>query len=182
MVFKDSDLLQKELKLLQETVADLAVATFSAEAGRYSATLAGSFTRTPLDFTRRGFRTTITTPFFWARILDEGRGEVRPIRAKRLFWFANPLRDDPRLQGTYYKTELEARSRRLTSADLKKGRQDGTLRSAKVVPAFPGYKFSEAARASVRKDVNNLIPAGIRASVLRSLQNLDGNFKLQVTF
>lgn len=182
MVFKDSELVKKELQLLQETVADLAVATFSAEAGRYSATLAGSFTRTPLDFTRRGFRTTITTPFFWARILDEGHGVIRPRRAKTLFWFANPLRDDPRLQGSYYKTELEASSRRLTRADLKKGRENGTLRSAKVVPAFEGYDFADAARASVRKEVLRLIPANVRASVLRSLQKLDGNFQLQVTF
>lgn len=59
-------------------------------------------------------------PYFWAVYLHQGRTDpIRPVRARVLVWFANPLRDDPRLDGGYPRTQ--GQQVRLTASQYREG-------------------------------------------------------------
>ena len=99
------------------------------------------------------------SPYFWSGFLDLGRGPVYPSRSSVLVWFANPLRDDPRLRSGYPRSK--SAQRRLTAAESKRGLRINKLHEksgkdpfmivSRGVDGFVGKGFTEAARPSVER-------------------------------
>ena len=71
-------------------------------------------------FTEATDRLVIRTPYYWAKFLDQGRGPVSPVRAKKLIFFVN-IEDDPRVGGgsDYPRTHRDIR--RLTAEEFALG-------------------------------------------------------------
>ena len=174
--------IRRLIRGIKDDLADLLTATLAAESAPYSATVANSWERTPVDVTAKGFRVTVQSPFFWANILDKGRPSVSPLTAPTLIWFKNPLRDDPRLQGGYYRTLEEAQSRKLTAAEVQAGRDAGTIVFARVSGAVAPANFVPRARRLFRGEAIDILKGNVRASLLRQTRELSGEFRFQVTF
>ena len=132
----------------------------------------------------------IISPYFWAGILDEGRGPVRPKDATILVWFAKPaLKNDPRLRGGYPKTR--AQQRRLTEADYKIGLLRNELARLRGLPPVMIVRKVSAGPAEgkhftddAEQDLAFYIPKIIRQTVLEwwkeCREQLGGSYTLRV--
>lgn len=121
------------------------------ESAQYSFTISTTLRISEKPYeVKGGYRMRISSPYFWAGILDQGRGPVH-ARERMLIWFRDP-EDDPRLIDGYPKTVAEARGRRLTQAEYEFGLMMNRIAYANkdqpfmlVRPSsagFPGFQFT----------------------------------------
>jgi hypothetical protein len=136
-----------------------------ADATRSSSKTLASTYRIRRKYTRDESTVTLSSPYFWAAILDEGRGVVTPKRTSFLIWFRNPLRDDPRLRGGWVK--FKSKARRMTGSEFQYWSRQNRLAKKAGAPEpmivarragpFAGRKFSKLADERINLEVDRLI-------------------------
>lgn len=92
-------------------------------------------------------RVTMHSPYFWSRILDEGRApQLSPKQATYFAYYRDPLQDDPRLSGQYFRTYEEAASAELSLSkdEFRSAIESGSLRLSKYLPGIVPYRFVDA--------------------------------------
>jgi len=76
----------------------------------------------------------LIVPHYWAVYYHDGRGPVSPVNARKLVFFEEPLRNDPRLQGAY---DVRADDiRRLSRDEYEEGLERNAERRAAGLPPF----------------------------------------------
>ena len=126
-------------------------------------------------------RTAISSPFFWSRILDQGRGTVFAPEGKALVWFTDPLLDDPRLQGDWFRSEAQARASRLnvSGEQFKQWVADGTIIVAQSAAPVPASMFLEEGtrrtrgQTGMKKAITNELKAVVRDTIRKEIKSLD---------
>lgn len=156
--------------------------SFVAEVGPHSTTLAETMLRTPVTKLGTGYKTEIRSPFFWSTIIDKGRGTVVPKRGKRLVWFRDPLREDPRIAGGYHKTFSQADNTKLNIGKeaFKSLRASGRIIVAKKSGPVPPSNFVQRAARHSKEHAETAMRNQLRDKIVSELSKLNGTFHIKV--
>ena len=79
-------------------------------------------------------RARLIVPHYWAVYYHDGRGRVSPVSARKLVFFDDPLKNDPRLQGRYPVRGADVR--RLTKDEYEDGLRINAERLKAGQPPF----------------------------------------------
>lgn len=126
----------------------------------YSQTISSTLqiSAAPYRVASGSYRMRISSPYFWAGILDQGRGRIE-AGSRLLVWFADP-RNDPRIAAGYPRTVGQIR--RLSDSEYQFGLEMNRLHRRlglsaymivrEVSGPFPGFQFTIDAVKTVSRE------------------------------
>lgn len=135
----------------------------------YSGTISRTLRSTYVERKGRTMEGSVYSPYFWSRIIDEGRKGARKPKGKWYVWFPDPLANDPRLSGDYHRTWAQAR--RAPKLRIPRDRFRDMIKSGELIiskkigPVSPA-NFVDQGTVDVVKDYRELMHANLYNAII----------------
>ena len=144
---------------LEDTV-DLTLRRIQLATVPHSKRVAETLRSTFVDRRGRTMSATIYSPYFWSRILNEGRDAAYKDGIGRFVWFRDPLVQDPRLDGDYHRTWAQARNAiklRIPPEEFRERIRRGEIVVAKKLAPVPARNFLAEGTLYVKQDYKQFV-------------------------
>lgn len=152
MAFSEANL-NRRLNQAVERASRKTFQSLRSAALPHSRTLYTTMERSTLSVRGRTKSVTLSSPFFWSTIVDQGRKGF--TSGTSMIAYFKDIKDDPRVRGGYHKSYARAMATRLRlpSAEFREAVATGRLRLARSVGPAAATNFVAKGTKSARKDL-----------------------------
>lgn len=127
--------------------------------------------------TTRGL--SLTSYYYWARWVNDGRGRIEADPGKKLVFFRDPSKD-PRLAGGYPRRQDTVRKLKLDKDEFKRLRESGDMIVTDHVGPSEGLQFLEQGIRATRLEAQGKIRELIRGEVRRMIRRSKNSIQVRL--